>query len=189
MIHTRGPSKYRFRFESPCVESPDCKEAVNGAWNGRVRESHMFEMVQKLELCKRYVMQWKKERFGYHTPMIDSLNAQLKQLQSVKPEQTNKRAEKAISNRIDDLLNQKEMYWQQQSRNNCLRLGDKNSRFFHASASHRKRRNWITKLKRDSDDLWAENPFEIKSLIEEHFTDIYALSGTREFEEVLCGVE
>lgn len=69
--------------------------------------------------------------------MIDSLNAQLYELQNLKLSQVHKPAEKAISRRIDDILRLKKQYLQQRSYNNWLKLGDRNSSFFHTSTNQR----------------------------------------------------
>ncbi|TXG48954.1 hypothetical protein EZV62_024829 [Acer yangbiense] len=49
-----------------------------------------------------------------------------------------------IEKELDDLLEVDEMYWRQRSRENWLQCGDKNSKFFHASASARRSRNKIS---------------------------------------------
>ena len=55
---------------------------------------------------------------------------------------------------LNKLLHQEELYWRQRSRVAWLRDGDRNTRFFHASASHRRRVNIIEKSK-DNNDIWV----------------------------------
>lgn len=46
-------------------------------------------------------------------------------------------------------IDKEEMYWEQRVRANWLKLGDKNSAFFHKYASNRKRVNTISRLELD----------------------------------------
>lgn len=45
------------------------------------------------------------------------------------------------------LLKQKEIYWRQRAKTRWLKQGDNNTKFFHAYATNRKRRNFIQSLK------------------------------------------
>jgi hypothetical protein len=56
---------------------------------------------------------------------------------------------------IELLLEQEEIYWLQRSRANWLQQGDRNTSFFHNFASARRKKNFIKKLKNDSND-WVE---------------------------------
>ena len=55
---------------------------------------------------------------------------------------------------LNKLLHQEVLYWHQRSRVAWLRDGDRNTRFFHASASHRRKVNTIEKSK-DNNDIWV----------------------------------
>ena len=44
---------------------------------------------------------------------------------------------------MDELLQKQEIYWAQWSRINWLKYGDKNTKFFHAKATQRRRKNYI----------------------------------------------
>ncbi|KAA3463975.1 reverse transcriptase [Gossypium australe] len=46
-----------------------------------------------------------------------------------------------------------ELFWEQRARVNWLRMGDRNMAFFHRSATHRKRKNLIKKLKNEVGSL------------------------------------
>ena len=52
-----------------------------------------------------------------------------------------------VSKNLDDLLIKQEIYWAQRSRLSWLKHGDKNTKFFHAKASQRRRRNHIQRIK------------------------------------------
>ncbi|KAF4363008.1 hypothetical protein F8388_020524 [Cannabis sativa] len=56
---------------------------------------------------------------------------------------------------LNSVLLQREIFWKQRSKQLWLREGDSNSKYFHASATSRRRRNSIQKLK-DSDGVWVD---------------------------------
>lgn len=73
---------------------------------------------------------------------------------------------------IDNLLVDEEIYWKQWSRADWLKERDKNTKFFHAKASARKRKNWIRGIRYES-DKWTEEPEEIKRMFCDHFDNLF----------------
>ncbi|CAN1120648.1 hypothetical protein LINPERHAP2_LOCUS323, partial [Linum perenne] len=49
--------------------------------------------------------------------------------------------------RLDEAWRNEELFWGQRAKVNWLNLGDRNTKFFHASTMLRQQRNNITKLK------------------------------------------
>lgn len=56
---------------------------------------------------------------------------------------------------LTKILNQKEIFWWQRSKQLWLQAGDQNNKFFHKYASNRRRNNQINKLKNE-DGQWLE---------------------------------
>lgn len=74
-------------------------------------------------------------------------------------------------------LNQEESYWKKQSKVFWLYDEDTNNKFFHASASARKRRNTIKKL-RDNSGNWITSHDDLCTHIHDYFSNIFsALPG------------
>ena len=70
------------------------------------------------------------------------------------------------------LLIQEESYWLQQSRCNTIKFGDKNSKYFHAKASGRKRRNKVIMLKNE-DGIWVDDIAALKAMGIAYFQELY----------------
>lgn len=75
------------------------------------------------------------------------------------------------------LLAQEEDYWRQRAKLFWLTEGDSNTRFFHASASARRKINRFTKLK-DEKDLFFEDPWDLCRITGDYFRDIFSPSSS-----------
>ncbi|XP_078178984.1 uncharacterized protein LOC144573128 [Carex rostrata] len=81
------------------------------------------------------------------------------------------------------ILMMQEWFWHQRARLNWAIFGDNNTRFFHATAVARKRRNTIRAL-RGADGNWVSNEQEILALFVNYFKDIYKKAGVKPIAEV-----
>jgi hypothetical protein len=56
-------------------------------------------------------------------------------------------AEAQIKDEIHELLEQEELKWKQRAKEDWLRYGDRNTKYFHACANQRKRVNQIDQIR------------------------------------------
>ena len=64
--------------------------------------------------------------------------------------------------------------WHQRSRNCWLKLGDRNTSFFHTKGSNRNQRNMISKIM-DSNGAWQDEERRIGSIFVEYFEKLFTL--------------
>ncbi|KAL8529088.1 hypothetical protein ACS0TY_006525 [Phlomoides rotata] len=79
---------------------------------------------------------------------------------------------------LDDLLKQEEIWWFQRSRALWLKDGDRNSAFFHAKASQRKRRNTVQRIK-DDRGYWVTGDEGIGRVMGDFFQQLYSSVSPR----------
>ncbi|KAH1107833.1 hypothetical protein J1N35_011601 [Gossypium stocksii] len=79
---------------------------------------------------------------------------------------------KEMRSKLGNLLDKEEQYWIQQSRVSWLKEGDRNTQFFHARATNRKKKNNIARLK-DINGHWRENTTDICMAIREYFQRLF----------------
>jgi hypothetical protein len=90
----------------------------------------------------------------------------------------------------DLIKKQKEddLYWRQRAKEDWLRYGDQNSRFFHASANQKKRASLITVIKHEQGRKW-ETEDQIGEAFTQYFQNLFTTSGIRQMGSVLAEVE
>ncbi|KAL4298113.1 hypothetical protein GQ457_12G008760 [Hibiscus cannabinus] len=141
-----------------------------------------------LRQCKSASKDWRKNRLKDDPESIPSIESKCQAL------------ELEISNRVEPIANSKELKklrsklwlctmqekreWLQKSRLKWFEAGDKNTKFFHLTASARRRSNYIGSLKFGESLIY--NPSEIKAAVEAHFRDMYNSSNTIPIDDINC---
>ena len=85
-------------------------------------------------------------------------------------------------------MTQEEMMWNQRSRALWVKCRDRNTKFFHATTSNRRRKNRIDGLY-DQGGRWCEDSDEVDGIILDYFKDIYSTSFPVDFSASLGAVD
>ena len=93
-----------------------------------------------------------------------------------------------LSKKMDDFLQKQEIYWAQQSRLNWLKHGDRNTKFFHARATQRKRRNHIRGIW-NTHGQWVEELEEVVGVASAYFDNLFQARTEDQMEECLNAVQ
>ena len=118
-------------------------------------------------------MKQKRERLQ-HLEALNSLHDRVDEIQNLKKE-------------INEALSREEVMWAQRSRALWMKWGDRNTKFFHATASQRRRRNSITGLL-DSHGTWQEDPGAMEGIILDYFESIFRSDNPSSFEACVCTI-
>jgi hypothetical protein len=100
---------------------------------------------------------------------------------AISPEQVNN--EHLLRYKLERLLDQQHIYWQQRAHSTWLVKGDRNTEFFHAQASERKRRNKFDKLKVDGGGEAVGR--HLKTFITNQYQQLFMSTAGTHIEEVL----
>ncbi|XP_060972261.1 uncharacterized protein LOC133038194 [Cannabis sativa] len=164
-----------FRFFEAWTRVDSCKSTIEDAWtnmdldpNRRIN-LNLGRTRQALQACK-------KNRFGDIEHSIKIMENCLLIIQSQPLSDDLMKEEAEIQNSLAEAWRIKEDMWRQKSRDLWLRLGDRNSRFFHASAAVRRRRNQIWSL-RDSCGILREDRRSVSSIINGYFAELFSSSN------------
>ena len=103
--------------------------------------SEFFKLYKRQAATKDALRKWNKEVFGRCQDRINSLIQKIKEIQNRQPSRNNEVAEQALHTELSKWLIRSEVLWRQKSRELWLKLGDKDSKFFHLSTIIRRRNN------------------------------------------------
>lgn len=80
-----------------------------------------------------------------HMAKIKELSIKLKSLQD-KEDLRSMGEEKRVQKELNFLLEKEELQWKQRAKRNWYAHGDRNTKFFHACATQRRKKNFILKI-------------------------------------------
>lgn len=119
------------------------------------------DLIEKLKICGVSLTQWASKEFGSIRKRKKELYNQLNNLQLSESCEANLEEQRRVESELDIVLQHEETMWFQRSRALWLKDGDKNSKFFHQKATHRKNRNTIKCMKReDGQDVTKQEEIE-----------------------------
>ncbi|XP_019166969.1 PREDICTED: uncharacterized protein LOC109162741 [Ipomoea nil] len=144
----RGVLRRGFRFEMAWLHDEGCREVVEKSW-GEGRSRGLQECVT---LCGDRLTRWGGDRFHKFGEKILNLRKEQLRLRGCTDP-----VSLAEFRRLDECLArielQEDTYWRQRAKQHWLKDADANTRFYHRYASHRKKKNVITKVMNNDGDL------------------------------------
>ncbi|XP_062088511.1 uncharacterized protein LOC133795077 [Humulus lupulus] len=168
----RDPFVKRFRFENAWVREPMCRQIVQANW----LSYHTVSLHDKIRCCSTALAEWGKDITGNFKERINSCKRSLRQLKGCRDEEVIRRYQEVHSCLLE-VLEQKEIFWRQRSKQLWLQAGDQNTKFFHACATTRKRNNHLASLKNDQ-GVWVNWDNGLDTVIVDYFRNIFSASQT-----------
>uniref|UniRef100_A0A803PTE2 Reverse transcriptase n=1 Tax=Cannabis sativa TaxID=3483 RepID=A0A803PTE2_CANSA len=164
-----------FRFFEAWAREQSCEETIKQAWCVRGRMSG--RLCGRLSDTRQALQNWKKGAFGDCEILIKEAKERLGWIQTQPVLDSLLQEEAVLQVRISELWIRKESMWRQKSREIWLKVGDKNSKFFHTSTVIRRRRNEINAVKNKLGG-WETKAHKIGTVFNEFFRDLYSSEGT-----------
>uniref|UniRef100_A0A803PXY9 Reverse transcriptase n=1 Tax=Cannabis sativa TaxID=3483 RepID=A0A803PXY9_CANSA len=161
-----------FRFENACLREPMCLQVVNDIWELCENDS----VVEKISICGDKLSVWGKDYTENFKFRIAECKKKIRQLKKASDSDSLVRYKNA-QEELTEFFTQKEVFWCQRSKQLWLEAGDKNSKFFHAKATSRRKNNMIHKLK-DAYGCWVDWDTGLQSVIMDYFTNLFSTSGS-----------
>ncbi|CAM8951541.1 unnamed protein product [Rhodiola kirilowii] len=136
-----------FRYEAMWFDHPDYAKMMEDFWGNHGVDDRGW--TEKLESCKELLKSWNLSAF-----------AEVKE------------RECRISDELDWWLIREETLWLQRSRVLWLNQGHRNTKFFHARATQRRKKNWIEKLQ-DHRGIVQEDQNKVMGIVSDYFRSIF----------------
>ena len=160
---------------------------VELAWN-LYRDDSVLPIQERLERCQKQLRNWNKNRFSNIYKGLRQKQTQLQQLESLNLLYETAEEVQALRREINELHTREEIMWNQRSKVMWLQHGDKNTKFFHATTSQRRRKNRIGGLIDDT-GTWHEDKEITEKIILDYFNSIYNSNQPSNFDESLNAME
>ncbi|CAM8901772.1 unnamed protein product [Rhodiola kirilowii] len=157
------------RFEPMWLRHTAFKDIVKEAWLAQPEEANL---TSKLCSCMSRLSQWDSKVFGDVKKKVKELKERIGNLRGSWRTEEVAKEEANLSAELDEWMEREELYWRQRSRAEWLRNGDRNTSYFHAKASQRKKRNQIDGLRNNRGEL-CEDEHDIDNIITDYFNDIF----------------
>lgn len=126
----------------------------------------------KNQFCIKNLSKWNQGRLNNSLKgAISRVERDIQKLQE-NPKGPNADALRTKECELDKLLKEEEIYWKIRLREEWLKWGDKNTKWFHQKASHRKRTNKLEGIF-DLNDRWKDKEEDIRSVATEYFKKIF----------------
>ncbi|KAK6142941.1 hypothetical protein DH2020_023289 [Rehmannia glutinosa] len=172
-----------FRFESMWLMDETCKNVVQDAWKVDTAENEILSIKSKIQQCGMSLKKWEQDHFGNVENQIRICEKELQKPITSTPSLVMIQARQNPETWLQELLLKQEKMWHQRSRANWIKDGDRNTSFFHKTASGRKSRNTIERIK-NKDERWVEDPKEIAAEFENYFKDLFTVESHLEMDRL-----
>ena len=153
---------------------PDFQDLIQAKWDNNLP---FGENKTKMEVVLSH---WHKTCFGSINHRKKKLWARLGDIQRSLAAHGPKhllKLEKKFQKELNLTLNQEELMWHQRSREEWIKSGDRNTKFYHTSKLIRKHRSRIERLK-SGDGIWKTTQAEMESLVCDYFRDLFSMDST-----------
>ncbi|KAL9675743.1 hypothetical protein QQ045_003949 [Rhodiola kirilowii] len=162
-------NKSLLRFEPMWLRHKEFKDVVKDAWRSH---SSGLSLSEKLERCMEDLNQWGTSTFGSVKKKIKDLKENIQCIRAGPRTEEMASLEAKLSEELDEWLEREELWWRQRSRAEWLKNGDRNTSYFHAKDSQRRRRNYISRFKNSSGEF-CDSGSRIAHIITSYFSDIF----------------
>ncbi|CAM8892645.1 unnamed protein product [Rhodiola kirilowii] len=169
----RKSKSNRFRFEPMWIRDEEFGNIVAEAWSSRGEMD--MTLTNKLHKCSKVLSKWNAESFGKVGKRIRDLKVELESVRLLERDMDTVAREADIVEKIDEWRLREEILWRQRSRADWLKEGDRNTSYFHAKATRRKKANTISRLQNEVGE-WATDEKQMGDLIKSYFSNIFSTS-------------
>lgn len=137
------------------MKDAEFKGLVKKAWRVRSPSSDKWlSLKAKLNSCRGLLKNWARRSASKGDLDIKKVEEDLQRVQ-MEGDSENSATEKALKNSLHKLLEIEDLKWRQRARENWLKFGDRNTKYFHACASQRKSRNSIREVTDLDGNRWS----------------------------------
>ncbi|KAM0913489.1 hypothetical protein ACQ4PT_012126 [Festuca glaucescens] len=178
-------SRRGFQFEEMWLKHEGYEEMITTAWENHDRGiSGLNNLWKQLREVSADMKKWSFESFGSVRAEIKRLRSQLDSARTAAKLLGTSQEVRDLEKQLHDVFEKEEIMYRQRSRQEWLKAGDKNTKYFQNRASHRRRKKTVRHLRRDDGSLCNTNE-GMCSMALAFYNNLYASEGSSNGELVL----
>lgn len=166
-----------FRYDRRLKEYPEVSELIKITWEA----ARSCSVSEKIALVRGAISRWNKTKQANSRIVIEHKKVELEKAQTSSANDLE--VIHKISSELKAAYKSEEEYWRQRSRLLWLKLGYRNSGFFHATTKNRKRVNDFSVIE-DAEGKPVYKEEKIAKVIVQYFNDLFT-STPSEREEII----
>ena len=166
-----------FRYDRRLKDNAEVRELVRAIWENGSR----LTVQGKIEESRKAISHWNRNKQRNSRLVIDAKRAELEA--ALTDERNDTELIQKVTADLRAAYLAEEAYWKQRSRLLWLRLGDRNSGFFHSVTKGRRRANMFSVIE-DEQGAPVYKEEQIAQVIVEYFGKLFSSSATNSTETV-----
>jgi hypothetical protein len=187
-FQTQAHRKPRFHFEASWAAEKNCQEIIERIWKQPTIMARKWEGLEsKLACCVSELHQWKKLS-------VDSTQTEITKKQKRLTELLG-RSDNGVQNEIkkcqtdlQDLLDKEEMWWKQRAKEDWLKYGDRNIKYYHACVKSKRSKNFVESITDERGAVW-ENSDGVGEAFIQYFTQLFTMGQAGDLNPCIQPIE
>ncbi|GMI79095.1 hypothetical protein HRI_001578800 [Hibiscus trionum] len=177
-----GNRVWHFMFEASWLLEESCETTVADIWH-----DSGDDLLGKLSMVSKGLDTWFRKIRREKNLSVNDLNKKLADLNDLQPTDDilGDIVETKLALNLE--LDRKELYWEQRARSNWLKHGDRNTSYFHRSATQRRKKNKVLKLF-TTNNVEVTNEEEMGQIAREYFISLFTSQGGGDNAKILEGI-
>uniref|UniRef100_A0A803PXV1 Reverse transcriptase domain-containing protein n=1 Tax=Cannabis sativa TaxID=3483 RepID=A0A803PXV1_CANSA len=175
LLDTSGGARCKsrtFKYKNMWARDPRCFWIVKDAWAQRLHHHPMIDFHRKAKKTGQMLKLWNQRQFRNVKRQVEEATNHLREAETNRTDDY--LAIHSAKGELAEALLREEIHWKQKSRVQWLQEGDKCTKFFMASATVRRRQNYIQCIKKAPEDNWIEDPKEITNCFLAKFEELFS---------------
>jgi hypothetical protein len=170
----------RFHYDACWALDRGCQEIIKNSWLQEtlpITDWNTFSA--KLVACVENMRNWRKEKNKNTQGSISKLQTRLLSLQT-RGGVSDVAEIKKLQIELHGLLDKEELWWRQRAKEEWLKHGDRNTKYFHTCANSKRRRNQIMKIMDEGGLLW-DTQMNVGGAFVSYFSNLFTMGRAGDY--------
>ena len=173
-----------FRFEEMWLTEKGCTDTIQAVWAVSDSTDPGTKVIKKIEKCGVELKKWSLKSFGSVRKELERKKKEIVQAEQEAMRTGQNFRVRELMRELNILMDKEARMWLQRSKVQWAKYGDRNSRYFHARATQRLRKNSISTLRR-ADGTWCSNLDEVADTIVDYYQNLFTSASPTNLENTI----